>query len=73
MGRRIKINSCEPRDLLALPGVGRKQTEKIVNLRKAIGNITPDLFVSLRIRNTQDLLPLLDFEEWINPLGTAVG
>lgn len=64
MGRRIKINSCAPRDIMELPGVGRRMTEQIMQVRKAHMNITPDTFKSLGIRDYASLLDRIDFAPW---------
>lgn len=63
---KIKINMCSPRDLELIPGVGRKTVETICNLRSSEGNITPEMFSTLGIRNLPAAMDSVDFTMW-NP------
>lgn len=47
--------------------MGRKMTEKIIQLRKAQINITLDMFKSLGIKDYKSLLDLIDFAPWSHP------
>jgi len=61
---RVKINSCTPRDLESIPGVGRKTVDLICNIREAEGNITPETFATLGVRNLPAAMESIDFEQW---------
>ena len=58
----IKINCCSARDLELIPGVGTKIAEKILAIRDSYGNITPEKFSTLRIRDLPLAMSRVDFQ-----------
>ena len=57
----IRINTCMFSDLLRIPGIGNRSAHVIEDARKYFGNLTEELFLSLRLRNPGALLKYFDF------------
>ena len=63
-GQRVKVNFCSPRELMSLPGVGRKTCNKLLEIRETKGNIDELSLYSLHLRNNDELFGLIDFEPY---------
>ena len=61
----IKINCCSARDLELIPGVGTKIAEKILAIRDSYGNITPEKFSTLGIRDLPLAMSRVDFQPYV--------
>ena len=61
----IKINCCSARDLQLIPGVGTKIAEKILAIRDSYGNITPEKFSTLGIRDLPLAMSRVDFQPYV--------
>ena len=57
----IRINTCMFSDLLRIPGIGNRSAHVIEDARRYFGNLTEELFLSLRLRNPGALLKYFDF------------
>ncbi len=49
---------------MLIPGVGKRWSDKLLNVRQHVGNITPEIFDSLRIIRSSEIANLIDFEPW---------
>nr|XP_054772380.1 deleted in malignant brain tumors 1 protein-like [Lytechinus pictus] len=59
---KICINFCDRDDLLRVPGIGSANAERILALREATVNITPELLASVPyIRNLNEAIDGFDF------------